>query len=72
MVDDRGMTTAAAPARAAHGWFYWLSIGWLWEPLAWMGRVTLWLVFLPLGVFLSWRKARANAEGRLRRGVRRR
>lgn len=58
------------PARAAHGPFYWLLLGWWWEPLAWLGRILLWVFLFPVGVWRSLRKGRKNREARERRGYR--
>jgi hypothetical protein len=58
------------PARHAHGPAYWLLVGWWWEPLAWAGRMLLWLFLLPVGVWRSLRKGRRNREARERRGYR--
>lgn len=57
------------PARHAHSLAYWLTIGWLWEPLCWVGRMSLWLFVLPVGVWRSFRKGRKNREARERRGM---
>lgn len=56
------------PATTAHGGTYWLLIGWWWEPLAWLGRMSLWVLFLPVGIWRSVRKGRRNREMRERRG----
>lgn len=34
--------------------WYWIFIGWWWNPLKWLGRVLLWVVFLPAGIWRSW------------------
>ncbi len=60
--------TYHGPARTAHGWAYWLSVGWWWEPLKWLGRVALWIVFWPLGLWRSIRHGRKTREARERRG----
>lgn len=62
------MTTYRGPAQTAHGAGYWLLVGWWWEPLAWAGRMSAWIVFFPVGMWLSLRKARRNREARERRG----
>lgn len=62
------MSSTHRPARTAHGVWYWVLVGWLWEPACWFGRMTLWLVFFPLGLWRSARKARKNSEARQRRG----
>ncbi len=59
-----------APARHAHGMFYWLIIGWWWGPLKWMGRVSLWLLMWPLGLWRSYRHSQSKQESRMRRGYR--
>jgi hypothetical protein len=67
------MTTQPAyrgPSRTAHGAGYWLAVGWWWEPAKWLGRVSLWLLFLPVGLWRSVRHSRKNREGRERRGYR--
>lgn len=38
---------------------WWLLIGWWWAPLCWAGRVLLWLVAWPLGL---WRSLRHHAR----------
>lgn len=30
----------------------------LWAPMGWTLRITAWLLFAPLGLYLSWRKGR--------------
>lgn len=55
------------PARTTHGAAYWLLVGWYWRPLCWAGRVTLWLVFWPLGLWRSWRAGRRRDHLRARR-----
>ena len=64
------MTEYRGPARTAHGWSYWIIAGWWWEPLKWLGRVTLWIVFWPAGLWRSLRHGRKNQEARERRGYR--
>lgn len=59
------------PARTAHSGAYWLWVGWWWEPTKWSGRVTLWLLFWPLGLWRSIRHHQHKQEARLRRGYRR-
>lgn len=46
------------------GWVYWVTIGWVWEPLKWLGRVMLWLVFFPLGLWRSLVHGRSKGENR--------
>lgn len=58
----------SGPARNAHGVGYWLLVGWWWEPVAWLGRMTLWVLCFPLGLWRSMRKGRKNREARERRG----
>lgn len=59
------------PARTAHGGVYWLLVGWWWEPTKWLGRMVLWVVFFPVGLWRSARHGRKNREARERRGYRR-
>ena len=63
-------TAYRGPARRAHGKGYWWLVGWWWEPLAWAGRMLLWLAFFPAGIWRSLRKGRKNREARERRGAR--
>jgi hypothetical protein len=63
-------TAYRGPDRHAHGKGYWALIGWWWEPLAWLGRMLLWLTFFPAGIWRSLRKSRKNREARERRGIR--
>lgn len=58
------------PSRAAHGLGYWLVVGFWWEPLAWLGRMALWVLFFPVGAWRSMRKGRKMREARERRGWR--
>lgn len=58
------------PAHTAHGGAYWALVGWWWEPAKWLGRVSLWVVFFPLGWWRSARASRKRAEQRQRRGYR--
>ena len=58
------------PAHTAHGTAYWLLVGWWWEPMAWAGRMLLWLIFPVLGLWRSARKGQRNKESRARRGYR--
>lgn len=59
------------PARTAHGIHYWLWVGWWWAPLKWLGRVSLWLIMWPLGLWRSWANSRAKRDARVRRGHKR-
>lgn len=61
-------TTYRGPAKHAHGAAYWWLVGWWWEPLKWLGRMSLWLVFFPVGLWRSLRHGRKNREARERRG----
>lgn len=63
-------TQYQGPAHTAHGWVYWLVVGWWWEPTKWLGRVSLWIVFWPIGLWRSVRHGRKNREARERRGYR--
>lgn len=47
------------------GWIYWLSVGWIWEPLKWLGRVGLWLTLWPLGLWRSLVHGRRKDQNRL-------
>lgn len=58
------------PARAAHGVGYWIAVGWWWSPAKYIGRVLLWLGFLPLGIWRSVANGRKKREARERRGYR--
>lgn len=49
------------------GPFYWLTIGWLWEPAKLLGRVGLWLVAWPLGLWRSIVHGRERRENKARR-----
>lgn len=35
------------------GAFYWIVVGWWWGPLKWAGRVGLWLIMWPIGLWRS-------------------
>lgn len=56
------------PARSAHGPGYWLFVGWWLAPILWLGRVSLWVLFFPLGIWRSIAHSRAKSENRQRRG----
>lgn len=60
--------TYQGPAKHAHGAAYWVGVGWWWEPLCWAGRMSLWLLLFPIGLWRSVRKGRKNRELRERRG----
>lgn len=62
--------TYQGPARTAHGPAYWLLVGWWWLPLAKLGRVLLWMLFWPAGLWRSMRHGRKTRESRERRGYR--
>lgn len=47
---------------------WWLVIGWWWAPACWMGRVLLWLVAWPAGLWRSHRHAQRADARRARRG----
>ena len=64
-----GMSTYVAPARTAHGLAYWLLVGWWWGPVKWFGRVLLWLVLWPVGLWRSIVHGRSAREARMRRGA---
>lgn len=40
-----------------------------WYVLKWLGRVSLWLVFLPLGLWRSWRHGKNKDMARLERAL---
>ena len=62
------MSGYSGPARTAHGPGYWAAVGWWWEPTKWLGRVSLWVFLLPLGIWRTVRHSRKNREARERRG----
>lgn len=64
------MSEYRGPARTAHGMAYWLLVGWYWAPAKWLGRVTLWVCFFPLGIWRSVTHGRKGREARERRGYR--
>ena len=61
----------AGPAYAAHGLWYWLLVGWWWGPTKWSGRVLLWLLFWPLGLWRSMAHHGNARDSKMRRGARR-
>lgn len=60
--------TYAGPAKTAHGLGWWLLIGWWLAPALWLGRVCLWLLFFPLGIWRSVAHSRNKRDKRERRG----
>lgn len=62
------MAMQPPPARTAHGPVYWLLIGWWWAPAKWVGRVSLWVFLLPVGIWRSVRHGRKVRDERHRRG----
>lgn len=65
------MSTAyAGPARTAHGFMYWLLVGWYWGPLKWVGRVLLWVFLWPVGLWRSVVHGRKTQNAKVRRGAR--
>jgi hypothetical protein len=62
------MANYQGPARNAHGSAYWLTVGWWWIPAKWLGRVSLWVLFLPLGIWRSVVNGRKKRDARERRG----
>ena len=64
-----GMSTYVAPARTAHGLAYWLLVGWWWGPVKWLGRVLLWLVLWPVGLWRSIVHRSDARDARMRRGA---
>lgn len=50
---------------APHGCLYWLTVGLVVGPVTWAGRVGLWLVAWPIGL---WRSIRHGQKADARRG----
>lgn len=46
------------------GLVWWLTVGWWWRPCCWAGRVLLWLVAWPLGLWRSLRHSQRKAARR--------
>ena len=65
------MRTYAAPAHMAHSPLYWALIGWWWGPTKWVGRVLLWVVFWPVGLWRSIVHGRDTRDAKMRRGAKR-
>ena len=63
------MSAYTAPARTAHGVVYWSLVGWWWGPTKWVGRVLLWVLFLPLGLWRSVVHGRSVRDAKMRRGA---
>lgn len=61
--------THSVPARTAHGPAYWALVGWWWNPLKWLGRVALWVLFFPLGIWRSVVHSRKERDAKMRRGA---
>lgn len=61
--------SSTAPARTAHGLAWWLLLGWYWAPLKWLGRVSLWLVFFPAGLWRSIVHSRNTRDAKMRRAA---
>lgn len=59
------------PARTAHGVVWWLLVGWYWAPAKWLGRVLLWVLFFPLGLWRSIVHGRNTRDAKTRRGYQR-
>lgn len=57
-------------ANSANGPGYWLLVGWWWNPLKWVGRVLLWLLLWPVGLWRSIRHGRKKSEQRIIRQTR--
>lgn len=55
-----------AQMHTAHTGVWWATVGWWWAPLAWSGRVLLWLVLWPAGLWRSWRHHQHTNELRSR------
>lgn len=65
MADQIGTATVRVqqrPKRRSAGW--WLLVGWWWAPATWAGRVMLWLVAWPLGLWRSLRHSQRKAARR--------
>lgn len=63
------MSAYVAPARTAHGFWYWILVGWWWGPTKWFGRVLLWLFLWPVGLWRSIAHGRTSREAKMRRGA---
>ena len=46
------------------GLLWWLLVGWWWAPACWLGRVVLWLVAWPVGLWRSIRHSQRKAVRR--------
>lgn len=57
-------------ARFAHGFWYWVLLGWWWCTLKFLVRVILWLTFWPLGLWRSHVNQQKKQASRIRRGYR--
>jgi len=68
---DCDMSTYVAPAHTAHGFIYWLLVGWWWGPTKWLGRVLLWVGFWPVGLWRSIVHGRNTRDSKMRRGANR-
>lgn len=64
----QGQERVVRPARHAHGLLYWVTVGWLWSPLKWLGRMLMWLFVWPLGLWRSMTSSRDKQQSRQRRG----
>lgn len=62
------ITNYQGPAKRSHSLTYWLAIGWWWAPLKWLGRVSLWVLLLPVGIWRTAAHSRRKREARERRG----
>lgn len=63
------MSGYVAPARMAHGIWYWLLVGWWWGPTKWLGRFLLWICMWPLGLWRSIVHGRKGRDSKMRRGA---
>jgi hypothetical protein len=61
-------TSYHGPARMAHSPVYWIFVGWWLGPVKWIGRVLLWLVFFPAGIWRSYVHHKKTGAARERRG----
>ena len=64
------VNTQPRPSRFAHGFLYWILLGWWWCTLKFLGRVTLWIFLFPLGVWRSVVNHQNKRDARIRRGYR--
>lgn len=63
------MPVYAAPAATSHGAGYWIFVGWWWGPAKFLGRLLLWIVFCPVGLWRSIVHHTDKRHDRMRRGI---